>query len=82
MLLFWTTACNTSTPTQTRDSHLARASLIPAEQVKTQPDADLCPQKSLSDEFLDPLSLPYPVNTRGPGALALESWRSKKVDGE
>ena len=40
-------------------------SLIPAEQVKIQPETDVYPPKSLSDEYNDPAPLPYPVNTAG-----------------
>ena len=42
-----------------------RESLIPAGQVKVQPEADVYPPKSMSAEYDDPVPLPYPVNTAG-----------------
>lgn len=42
-----------------------REDLIPQEIYKMSPDNDPNPPLSLSDEYEDPLPLPYPVNTRG-----------------
>ena len=42
-----------------------RESLIPAEQHKIFPEIDLYPVKSETDEYEDPVALPYPVNTAG-----------------
>jgi hypothetical protein len=63
IFIIFVAACSTmaQTPTAPPD----RESLIPAGQVKVQPEADVYPPKSLSDEYDDPLPLPYPVNTAG-----------------
>jgi hypothetical protein len=60
---FIVTACSgmAQTPTAPPD----RENLIPAGQVKVQPEADVYPPKSLSDEYDDPVPLPYPVDTAG-----------------
>ena len=42
-----------------------RESLIPAEQAKITPETDIYPPISETDEYDDPVPLPYPVNTRG-----------------
>ena len=42
-----------------------RESLIPATQVKISPDTDIYPPKSLTNEYEDPIPLPYPINTTG-----------------
>ena len=42
-----------------------REDLIPAEAVKMSPEIDGLPPILYSDEFEDPVPLPYPVNTRG-----------------
>lgn len=42
-----------------------RESLIPAEQAKITPETDVYPPVSETDEYQDPVPLPYPVNTRG-----------------
>lgn len=42
-----------------------RESLIPANTIKMGPENDPNPPRSLSDEYEDPIPLPYPVNTRG-----------------
>ena len=42
-----------------------RESLIPADAVKMSPENDPLPPKLHSDEFEAPVTLPYPVNTRG-----------------
>jgi hypothetical protein len=44
---------------------LDRESLIPAGQAKITPASDVYPVKSLTDEYDDPIPLPYPVNTAG-----------------
>lgn len=49
----------TSTPAPDRES------LIPAQQVKITPETDIYPVVSLTDEYEDPVPLPYPVNTAG-----------------
>ena len=49
------------TPTVTPD----RESFIPLEHEKITPENDLYPPQSFSNEFSDPVPLPYPVNTRG-----------------
>ena len=63
IFIIFVAACSTmaQTPTAPPD----RESLIPAGQVKVQPEVDVYPPKSLSDEYDDPLPLPYPVNTAG-----------------
>ncbi len=43
----------------------SRESVIPADAVKMSPENDTLPPKLLSDEYLAPIPLPYPVNTRG-----------------
>lgn len=42
-----------------------REDLIPEGAVKMSPENDSVPPVLLSDEFEDPVPLPYPVNTRG-----------------
>ena len=42
-----------------------RENLIPGEAIKMSPENDGLPPVLLSDEFEDPIPLPYPVNTRG-----------------
>lgn len=42
-----------------------RENLIPTEAVKMSPENDPLPPKLHSDEFEEPVPLPYPVNTRG-----------------
>lgn len=42
-----------------------RESLIPADAIKMNPEIDTIPPQLHSDEYEDPVPLPYPVNTRG-----------------
>ena len=42
-----------------------RESLIPVDAIKMDPGNDKNPVKRHSDEYEDPIPLPYPVNTRG-----------------
>ena len=42
-----------------------RESLIPVEAIKMSPENDSLPPRLFSDEFEEPVPLPYPVNTRG-----------------
>ena len=42
-----------------------RESLIPNDAVKITPEMDLHPPITISDEYEQPIPLPYPVNTRG-----------------
>ncbi len=42
-----------------------RESLIPTEQAKITPETDIYPPVSETDEYEDPVPMPYPVNTRG-----------------
>jgi hypothetical protein len=42
-----------------------RESLIPANQIKISPDVDIYPPRSETDEYEDPVPLPYPINTAG-----------------
>ena len=42
-----------------------RESKIPTDAVKMTPASDAAPVKSYSDEYNDPVPLPYPVNTAG-----------------
>ncbi len=62
MLMF--TACGSSTPT-TVPTLIDRTSLVPITQVKQSPETDVYPPKSMTDEYTDPVPLPYPVNTAG-----------------
>ncbi len=43
----------------------SRESLIPPDAVKMSPENDTLPPVLLSDEYQEPVLLPYPVNTRG-----------------
>jgi len=57
-------ACSSSasvTPTPPPD----RENLIPATQVKVVPETDIYTPQSLTDDYADPVPLPYPVNTAG-----------------
>ncbi len=49
------------TPTPIPD----RESLIPSDQLKINPETDIYPPQSVTDEYWDPVPLPYPVNTAG-----------------
>ncbi len=49
------------TPTPPPD----RESLIPTDQAKITPETDVYPLVSETDEYENPVPLPYPVNTRG-----------------
>jgi len=42
-----------------------REDLIPTEAIKMSPENDTLPPVLLSDEYEEPVPLPYPVNTRG-----------------
>lgn len=42
-----------------------RESLIPANQVKITLETDIYPVRSVTDEYNDPVPLPYPINTAG-----------------
>jgi len=42
-----------------------REDLIPADAIKMSPENDTLPPVLLSDEYQEPVPLPYPVNTRG-----------------
>jgi hypothetical protein len=42
-----------------------RESLIPASQIKIKPEMDIYPLRSETEEYEDPVPLPYPVNTAG-----------------
>jgi hypothetical protein len=64
VVILFLTGCSGETGAPETPS-LDRESLIPADQVKIQPEADIYPPKSLSNEFYDPMPLPYPVNTAG-----------------
>lgn len=46
-------------------SAMTREDSLPADAVKITPEADLLPPVLHSDEFEQPLPLPYPVNTAG-----------------
>lgn len=50
-----------SEPTPSPD----RESLIPADQVKISPETDVYIPRSFTEEYSDPVPLPYPINTRG-----------------
>jgi hypothetical protein len=50
-----------TTPTPVVD----REHLIPSKQIKIKPENDLYPVQSLTDEYENPVPLPYPVNTAG-----------------
>lgn len=62
--LLLVTACGSSAPT-TIPMPADRASAIPADAVKITPETDVYPVKSESDEYADPIPLPYPINTVG-----------------
>jgi hypothetical protein len=42
-----------------------RENYIPEDQIKITPGLDIYPVRSLTDEYEEPVSLPYPVNTAG-----------------
>lgn len=42
-----------------------RESLIPADAIKMSPENDTLPPRLVSEEYTEPVPLPYPVNTRG-----------------
>jgi hypothetical protein len=42
-----------------------RESIIPAGQVKMTPEMDLLPPVLHSDEYEEPVPMPYPINTAG-----------------
>ena len=53
------TAASSPTPPPDRES------LIPASQIKISPETDLYPPRAVTDEYEQPIPLPYPVNTAG-----------------
>jgi hypothetical protein len=55
--------CTAETPTPTPPPD--RESLIPLNQAKITPETDIYPPRSMTDEYDDPVPLPYPVNTAG-----------------
>ena len=67
---------------------LDRESSIPPGQVKQRPETDVYPPSSLTDEYDDPIPLPYPVNTAGaedsafvtPGGDTLYVWFTPDPD--
>jgi hypothetical protein len=63
ILLLATVACGAPTPTA--EPHVDRIASIPADAVKITPDNDVYPVKSETDEYADPIPLPFPVNTTG-----------------
>ncbi|MBD3204255.1 hypothetical protein GF327_08215 [Candidatus Woesearchaeota archaeon] len=62
LILFMATSCSKHKEPVKIPS---RESLIPDDAVKMTPENDKLPPKLLSDEYEDPVALPYPVNTRG-----------------
>ena len=54
----------TETTSPTREM-IDRESKIPAEQVKMTPETDLLPPILHSDEYSEPVPVPYPINTTG-----------------
>ncbi|MDD5163797.1 MAG: hypothetical protein PHD95_06365, partial [Candidatus ainarchaeum sp.] len=42
-----------------------RESKIPSDAVKMAPETDSAPPKSISPEYSDPVTLPYPISTAG-----------------
>ena len=85
-ILFLLGSCSSSgleiTPVPNREN------LIPLTQVKITLDTDIYPLKSLTDEYDDPVPLPYPVNTAGaedsafimPDGKTLYVWFTPDVD--
>jgi hypothetical protein len=64
VLFFGLTACNIRQfPSPTAPPN--REDLIPASQEKITPETDIYPPISETDEYEDPVPLPYPVNTAG-----------------
>ena len=55
--------CTAETPTPIPPPD--RESLIPLNQAKITPETDIYPPRSMTDEYNDPVPLPYPVNTAG-----------------
>jgi len=55
---------NTDTE-KVNEKAIERESKIPADAVKITPSADVSPPKSYSDEYENPVPLPYPINTAG-----------------
>ena len=56
------TTIETTSPTR---EIIDRESKIPAEQVKMTPETDLLPPILHSDEYSEPVPVPYPINTTG-----------------
>jgi len=63
-VLLLSLACGAIAPTVT-PTPTDRLSIIPADAVKITPDTDIYPVKSETDEYADPVPLPFPINTRG-----------------
>ena len=57
--------CSCSSSKNLPTSHPDRESLIPVSQEKITPELDLYPVRSETDEYEDPVPLPYPINTAG-----------------
>lgn len=67
---------------------ISRHGVIPSNAVKITPQTDLNPPKSYSNEYHDPVPLPYPINTAGaedsafimPDGTALYFWFTPNVN--
>lgn len=55
----------TEKPNETELIVLDRESKIPSDAVKVTPETDMYPPQLHSDEYEDPVPLPYPINTAG-----------------
>ncbi len=66
-LLLTALACEQTTPPASPSSTPAidRLAVLPAEAVKITPETDVYPVQSETDEYADPVPLPFPVNTVG-----------------
>jgi len=64
LILTVSLACESSTPTAV-PAPADRVSAIPADAVKITPETDVYPVKSETDEYADPIPLPFPINTIG-----------------
>jgi len=66
-LLLTTLACEGTTPPTSFSPTpvLDRLAAIPADAIKITPETDVYPVKSETDEYADPVPLPFPINTSG-----------------
>ncbi len=63
--IFLNTGCTQTDEPPDQHFLIDREAKIPEDAVKVTPETDLNPVKSYSEDYYDPVPLPYPINTAG-----------------